>query len=201
MLSEIIKQDQQWSVAINQCAADWADPVMQFLSRTVVWVPFYVLLIGLILYAYRKTAWIVLLGVVLLVALSDWTSVHFFKNVFMRFRPSRDPILSEIVRLPAGRGSLYGFISSHASNCFAIAAYVTMALKKRFPVFRYGILFLWAACIAYSRVYLGRHYLGDIICGCLWGLFLAWGVWKLTRSVLSKVYPSMPPFLYRPPKK
>lgn len=201
MLSKVIEQDQQWSLAINQWAADWADPIMQTVSRVFVWVPLYVVLIGLIVYAYRKTAWIVVLGVILLVGLSDWTSVHWFKDVFMRFRPSHDPLLQESVRLPAGRGGLYGFISSHASNCFAIAAYVTVALKNRFPIFRYGILFLWAALVAYSRVYLGRHYLGDIFCGCLWGLLLTWIIWKLTRLALAKVYPSTPPFLYRQPKK
>lgn len=201
MLSDLIKLDQQLTVALNQWASNGLDPIMQAISGTYTWIPLYLLLTGLIVYSYRKASWIVILGLIVLVAASDYTSVHFFKDIFMRFRPSRDPVVSELVRLPHGRGGLYGFISSHASNCFAIAAYITVALKNRFRFFRSGIMFLWAALIAYSRVYLGRHYIGDILCGCLWGLFLAWIIWKITRLMLARVYPSTPPCPYRQPKK
>lgn len=174
---------------------------MHTVSKTATWIPLYILLIGLIIYAYRKPAWIVLLAVVLLVGLADWTSVHFFKETVMRFRPGHEPALEGLVRLPYGKGGLYGFISSHAANCFAIAAYVSFALRRRFKVFNYGILYLWAALIAYSRVYLARHYVGDVLCGALWGVFLAWLLWMLTRLTLAKAYPSEPRFLYSPPKK
>lgn len=174
---------------------------MHTISKTSTWIPFYLILVGLVLYAYRKPAWIVLLGVILLVCVADYTSVHFFKNTVCRLRPSHEPALEGWVRLPYGKGGLYGFISSHASNCFAIAAYVTFALQRRFKIFRYGILFLWAALICYSRVYLARHYVGDVLCGALWGVLLAWGMWRIIRLTLAKAYPSTPRFLYSPPKR
>lgn len=199
--SDIIRYDQELTVAINQADAPWADVSMHTVSGTFVWVPLYLLLVGLIIYNYRKSSWIILLMLVLLVALSDYTSVHFFKNMFMRLRPSREPALVGLVRLPYGRGGLYGFISSHASNCFAIATFVTLSLRNRYRIFRYGIMFVWAALICYSRVYLARHYVGDVLCGALWGAFLAWMMWRITRSTLSKAYPSVPLSLYWPRKK
>ncbi|MCH5244358.1 MAG: phosphatase PAP2 family protein [Lentimicrobiaceae bacterium] len=201
MFSDIVGLDQRLTVAINQCHAPWADVFMHTLSKTATWIPLYILLVGLIIYAYRKPAWIVIVAVVLLVGLADWTSVHFFKETIMRFRPSHEPALDGLVRLPYGKGGFYGFISSHAANCFAIAAYVSFALRRRFKVFNYGILYLWAALIAYSRVYLARHYVGDVLCGALWGVFLALLLWILTRLTLAKAYPSEPRFLYSPPKK
>lgn len=201
MLSKIVHWDQQITIAINQWHSPWADVFMHTISKTLPWIPLYLFLIGLIIWNYRKPAWIVVLGVILLVGLADWTSVHFFKETVMRFRPGHEPALEGLVRLPYGKGGLYGFISSHASNCFAIAAYVTFALHRRYKIFRYGILFLWAALIGYSRVYLARHYVGDVICGALWGVLLAWLVWWLTRSVLAKAYPSALRFLYSSPKK
>lgn len=189
------------SLAINGWHSDWADIFMKAVSGTWIWVPLYLLLIGLMVYVYRKSSWIVVLGVVLLVGLADWTSVHFFKDVFMRLRPSHEPALEGLVRVPFSKGGLYGFVSSHAVNCFAIASYATFALRRCFPVFQYGILFFWAALIGYSRIYLGRHYLGDVVCGALWGILLACLVWLLIRSVLSKAYPSENRFLFRQRKK
>lgn len=199
---DLVEIDKAATVAVNNWRADWADPFMEMLSRTWVWAPLYVFLIGLMIHTYRRASWVVVLGVVLLVGLADWTSVHFFKNVVMRLRPCRDPSLEGLLYLPIGRGGgRYGFVSSHAANLFAIAAYATWTLKKRFPIFRYGVMYVWAALIGYSRIYLARHFLGDVICGALWGVLLAWGMAWLIRSTLSRAYPSAAPCLCPPPKR
>lgn len=201
MLSDIIDYDQQLTVAINQADAPWADVFMHTVSGTWIWIPLWLVLIGLVIYIYRKSAWIVLLALILLVALTDYTSVHFFKDIVMRLRPSHEPALAGLVRLPYGRGGLYGFVSSHAANHVAIATFVTLALYRKYRFFCYGILFLLAALICYSRVYLARHYVGDVLCGGLWGALLAVIVWRVTRLTLSKAYPSVPRSLYWPQKK
>jgi undecaprenyl-diphosphatase len=73
-------------------------------------------------------------------------------------------------------GGLYGFVSSHASNSFNVAFLSLMFIKKRW----YTISIIsWAAIIGYSRIYLGVHYPGDVICGALLGAFVGWGVYKL----------------------
>lgn len=176
---------------------------MAFITQTWPWIPLYAVLIGLIVYCYRKENawWLPVLGVVALVGLADWTSVHFFKDVICRFRPSHTPELEGLLYLPDGKGGLYGFISSHATNCFAIAAYVTFALKGRFRFFRSGIMYLWAVLIAYSRVYLGKHFVGDVVCGAIWGVLLAFLMWRLIRLLLSRYYPSVLQSPVRLPKK
>ena len=194
----MIDIDKMASVAVNNWRSDWADQLMITLSGTWIWSPLYAFLIGLMIYTYRRASWMVVLGVILLVGMADWTSVHFFKNVFMRLRPSRDPSLEGLLFLPHGRGGLYGFVSSHAANLFAIAAYVTWVLKKRFRIFGYGIMYVWAAVIGYSRIYLARHFLGDVVCGALWGMLLAYGMTWLIHSWLSKAYPSASQYLYLP---
>lgn len=186
----MIDIDKAATVAVNNWNSPWADSLMVTISSTWVWVPLYAFLIGLMIYTYRRASWVVILGVILLVGLADWTSVHFFKNVFMRLRPSRDPSLEGLLFLPHGRGGLYGFVSSHASNCFGIGAYVTWVLKRRFMIFVYGVMYVWASIIGYSRIYLARHFLGDVVCGALWGILLALGMVLLIRLVLSKLYPS-----------
>jgi undecaprenyl-diphosphatase len=65
------------------------------------------------------------------------------------------------------------FPSSHAANAFAIAAVLARRWKRPSP-----IVWLLAAVVAWSRVYLNRHFLSDVVCGALIGLIVAWAVQK-----------------------
>ena len=48
-------------------------------------------------------------------------------------------------------------------------------------------LFIWAALVAYSRIYVGVHYPLDIIGGMLWGTFVALLVFNLYQLIREKV--------------
>ena len=88
--------------------------------------------------------------------------------MFHRFRPSHEPALEGLVDLVNDRrGGLYGFISSHASNTFGVAMYLSLYLRRRMVTLT---VLLWAALSSYSRIYLGLHYPGDILAGTLFGL-------------------------------
>ncbi len=112
-----------------------------------------------------------------LIALSDQSSVHLFKNVFERLRPCHNPDLEGMVHLVRGHcGGKYGFISSHASNTFAVAIFLRSVLRTRPVVI---LLFAWAVLVCYSRIYLGVHYFCDVLVGGLWGAFLGWRMYRL----------------------
>lgn len=197
-LDKLIQTDVYLTLAVNSWHASWADGFMSLMSKMWIWVPLYIfLLLSLLTKEYRKVGWLVVLGLVLLVGAVDWTSVHFFKDVFMRLRPSHDPTLEGLIRIPYDKGGLYGFISSHASNHFAIAVYVSFFLKYRYKLIRWGILYVWAALICYSRVYLGRHFVGDVLVGALWGIFLGLLFAWIIRLLLSRYYPSVRQDLFR----
>lgn len=196
MLDYLLRADTFLTLEINSWYAPWADVLMRLVSQMWVWVPLYVILLYLIWRVYRKSCWIVILGLVLLIGTVDWTSVHFFKDVFMRLRPGHDPALEGLIRIPYDKGGLYGFISSHASNHFAIAVYVTFFLRNRYRWLKMGSLYLWAALICYSRVYLGRHFVGDVLVGSIWGITLALLFSYVIRLWLSRCYPSARRYLY-----
>lgn len=196
MLDYLLRADTFLTLEINSWYAPWADVLMRMVSQMWVWVPLYIILLYLIWKEYRKASWIVILGLVLLIGTVDWTSVHFFKDVFMRLRPGHDPALEGLIRIPYDKGGLYGFISSHASNHFAIAVYVTFFLRDRYGWLKMGTLYLWAALICYSRVYLGRHFVGDVLVGSIWGIILALLFSYVIRLWLSRCYPSARRYLY-----
>jgi membrane-associated phospholipid phosphatase len=76
------------------------------------------------------------------------------------------------------RRSNASFPSSHAANAFAVAAVLSGRWRRLAPAW-----FVAAAVIAWSRVYLNRHFLSDVVCAAIIGL--ACGIWA-TRWARSR---------------
>jgi undecaprenyl-diphosphatase len=109
--------------------------------------------------------------------------VLLFKDTVQRLRPCHAPDLQGLVHLVNGHcGGLYGFVSSHAANHFAIATFMTGMLQRR-PRWAAAVLYIWAALIGYSRIYLGAHYPGDVIVGAMYGALIGGLAYGLFRSI------------------
>jgi len=82
---------------------------------------------------------------------------------------------------------MYGFVSSHAANTFAVAMLLLLIQRKRWFT---ALMLTWAAIVSYSRIYLGVHYPGDVLggavlgvlCGLLVYLLFSWTVQQLPSS-------------------
>lgn len=173
MLEEL---DQQLFYFINSRNSEFWDFVMYSISRVLVWVPLYIAIFIALGRKYGKKVFFILLFVVLTVALADQTSV-FIKNSFQRLRPCHAEELQGMVHLVKGHcGGRFGFVSSHAANSFSIALLSLLLIKRRW--FSISIL-IWAAVVGYSRIYLGVHYPGDVICGSLLGASIGWLIYRL----------------------
>ncbi len=107
--------------------------------------------------------------IAIMILCSDSGSVMLFKNTVHRLRPCHAADLQGMVHLVRDYcGGDYGFVSAHASNHFAIAAFMIGMLQRK-PWWAVVLLFAWAALISYSRIYLGVHYPGDVIVGAIFG--------------------------------
>lgn len=74
----------------------------------------------------------------------------------------------EGARVLVGLSSSYSFPSNHAANC-AAAALVVGVTWRRHPWLAVGVALL-AACVAYSRIYVGVHFPLDVVAGIALGL-------------------------------
>lgn len=179
--------DHQLFLFLNGLHADWLDPVMTFVSSEMGWIPFYIVLLYLV---FKKLGWrgllFVVIGVTVLITCSDQLSAHVFKPVFHRFRPCHDPLIQDLAHLPNGHcGGQYGFISSHACNTFALASFITLIMKRFYKKIGW-LMFIWATLVAYSRIYMGVHFPGDVLCGAAVGMMLGFGIGSLLSMILKK---------------
>ena len=171
-MDRLLNLDAGISVAINSAHTPFLDAIMVFVSKIWVWVPLYLFVLAYIILLNRKNWKTILLyvaGLALTLLLTDQISC-FVKDSVCRFRPCHDPSLEGIVRVIVSKGSKYGFFSSHAANVFGFAFLSSRILKKNwYTIF----IFIWAAIISYSRIYLAKHFFGDVICGTLFGVAIA----------------------------
>ena len=171
---------------LNGLHTSWLDKVMIAVTQMWVWVPLYLLLIYWTVKQYGKRCWWIFLAVGILVLCSDQLSAHVCKPLFQRLRPCYNADLQDLIYLPKGMaGGRYGFVSSHAANTFAVAAFLTPALRKN-RSWMGIVLYLWAFISSYSRIYLGFHYPGDILCGALLGILIGLILWKVFQLVVVK---------------
>lgn len=177
MLQFLQDLDAQILLFINSLHVPYFDRFMWLATTTVCWSIMFMVL----LYVLGRRGWKQLLAVVVAIALviliADLVSASVIKPLVARLRPTHDPDLSYMVHVVNGyRGGRFSFVSSHAANTFAGALLISLVFRNR----RVGIsIFLWAFIECYSRMYLGVHFLGDLICGALLGCVSAWLVYAL----------------------
>lgn len=185
MLEKISYIDRQLFIFLNGLGSETYDGLWLMITKQINWLPFFILLLYLILKKIgTKQALILIVFVAVLITFTDQVT-NLFKNGFQRIRPCNEPEIRDVIRVVKSSNS-YSYFSGHAANSMAVAMFLYLIFKQHFNYF--GFLFLWPLIFAYSRIYLGLHYPFDIVSGYLFGMLSGFLMFKLYKLAKGKYF-------------
>lgn len=161
--------DKKITVSLNFDGGLIIDAILYAMSSRITCSIFVLTIIAL--YIKRRTKLrkyiIIVLGLTIVITLCDQISSSIIKPYICRLRPSHTIGICDLLHYVYGyKGGQYGFVSSHAANTFGVAAFLSAQMRnKKLTI----LLLLWATIVSCSRIYLGVHYFGDVICGGILG--------------------------------
>lgn len=168
-----------------ELASSLGDAVMPVVSDFVYYLPLCALVLIWLAFFQGAKGRYVILGLAILILLTDWTTSQVLRPWLARPRPyaALEGIrvldngwhLTDAAWVRQAAGS-FGLPSAHAANTLGLAAFFSLL----YP--RIGLTIgLLALVIGLSRVYLGVHYPLDVVAGFGWG-----GLCGLALSLLIK---------------
>ncbi|MBO4371843.1 MAG: phosphatase PAP2 family protein [Bacteroidales bacterium] len=185
-METIISADKAATLFINSVNSPGFDTFFYLVSSKYTW---FCVGVGLLFFLFKKakpnyrTAIIFLLFLAVAILCADQLC-NLVKHSAQRFRPCWDESIMDSVHIVNNdRGGKYGFFSAHAATFFALAFMTAQYFKNKY--YTIGVYFI-ALLVSYSRIYLGRHFLGDIFVGAIEGTLIAWGVMWFYHKFLTK---------------
>ena len=186
---EIHRFDQNLTLRINSWNSSFSDPIWEFLSDIPVWIPMYVLIVAFIIWRLGwKKGLVVVAGALLTFAFCDQSS-NFVKEAVARLRPLHDEYMIANGLHVLEKGGRFGFFSAHSANAFGLATCTLIGLRidKRLKYRGYAAwMYTWATLVAVSRIFVGKHYLGDCIVGSIIGALAGLAFASLAKWVINR---------------
>ncbi len=183
MLHKLIEWDKELFLYLNDKNIVWLDPVMLFLSSYVDWILICLLMAFLIYFKekiWKKTA---VLFFFLSIGISGLLT-NIIKRIVERPRPIHNEAWSDFIHAIEDFEASYSFFSSHSATTFSMAVFFFMFFRNNKL---YGYMAIgWASIVAYSRIYLAKHYPFDVFCGILFGTIVGILGYKLFELYIKK---------------
>ena len=142
------------------------DKFFSIITDVTKWYIAYLILLGIAFFKGGLRGKIAVIGLIILIVVTDQTGYRLLKEFFERVRPCN--ALTDVIT-PLGCAGGYSFPSNHALNNFAAAVF----LLRLFPNYKW-IFLITATLVSLSRIYLGVHYPSDILGGALIGIIFGY---------------------------
>ncbi|MFZ1517419.1 MAG: phosphatase PAP2 family protein [Ignavibacteriaceae bacterium] len=163
-------------------SSGFLDKFFSVITNVNSWYIAYIILLSISFTKGGTKGKLAVLGIILLIIVTDQTGYRLLKEYFARPRPCN--ALTDVLT-PLGCTGSFSFPSNHALNNFAAA----MFFYRLFPKLKW-VLFITASLVAISRVYLGLHYPSDIfggaVIGIVFGYLFATGVLYLEKYFIDR---------------
>lgn len=191
--------DQTITLWLNGLHCPFTDGMWLLFSNRTVWIPLYLLGAGLMIWrcGWKKGLAMVLLTALAILCVDQFANL--IKNWVARPRPCNDAFMNAMGhRLLEGRSRSYSFFSAHAANAIAFAICSAHALhsgtkrakakngRDTLSTVYAVIISIWATMVGLSRVFVGKHYLGDVMVGFIAGGIIAFALTRLFDACAAK---------------
>lgn len=188
-MTDLEQLDRNLTLQINDWHSAFSDPIWAFISDIPVWIPMYAaIVVFLIIRLGWKKGMIVVAAALLTFGFCDQFS-NLIKDLTERLRPCKDMYMIENGLHILEKGGGFSFFSAHAANSFGLAAstYLGLKMDKRLKYRGYAAwMFTWATLVAISRIFVGKHFLGDVIVGTFVGIAAGMAFGYLARWVCNR---------------
>ncbi|MDR2962879.1 MAG: phosphatase PAP2 family protein [Bacteroidales bacterium] len=211
-VANLLHGERNLFLVLNGSNSVLLDGIMSAVSSSKIWIPLYVFVLFMIFYRsiFRKHekqadfrtnlyySLFVTLFFILLIVCCDQFSSGLIKPIFERPRPGHHPDFKDVVKVVNNhRGGGYSFISGHATNAVGFAVFCSLMFKNRWVT---AVALVWGLFIAYSRIYLGMHFVSDVVGGIIVGTLIALSLYYVAfvplRKKLFKLAPSASAHIY-----
>lgn len=182
-MHRIIDFDKQLFLEINRHHQEWLDPVMLFFSSYTAWGIIAFFLLSYVFYVQgEKWRWQTV-GFAILCVIATNLFNQLIKIIIARPRPIHEQAFVDLIHAIEKFDASYSFFSAHSSSSFALAVFISLVIRKN----AFSLLALsWAFLVAYSRIYVGKHYPFDVVAGIIFGTLMAFIGWKLFDDYKNK---------------
>ena len=187
---ELERLDQDITLTINSWNSELSDHIWEFFSNIPIWIPMYVIIICFVIWRLGwKKGLIVVGAAVLTFAFCDQTS-NLVKALTERLRPLHDPYMLHNGLHVLERGGKFSFFSAHAANAFGLATSTLIGLlsdkKHRYTGYA-AWMYTWAVLVSVSRIFVGKHFVGDVVVGIMVGSLAGLTFGLIARSIMDQV--------------
>lgn len=181
MFEDLLHLDNQIIIYLNSLGSETFDIFWVFITNGKNWVLLYALVTFLIIknFPIKKALWLILIG--MLSCFISLVLVELIKRNVGRFRPINNKEIQHFLRIVVKENN-FSFVSGHSAFSMTFASYIFLILKNKI---RYiYLIFIFPVLFAYSRLYLGVHFLSDILSGLTLGIIVANMAYLFAKKLL-----------------
>lgn len=183
MLDKLLYYDYEIIIFLNSLGSEKWDWFWILVTKPINWGWLVLLLSYFFIKIFGFKKGLQLIVTTFLTCVLTLITVEFIKRGVARLRPINNEEIQDSLRI-IHLTKNYSFVSGHAAFSFTLAFISFKILQK--PTKLIGFIFIFPLLFAYSRLYLGVHFLSDIISGLLLGFIIANIGWLATKKWIFK---------------
>lgn len=190
--------DKDITLAINSVHCQASDFIWQVFSDKEIWFVLYaVVFVFLIKNLGWKRALVSTAAIALTITCCDQLG-NVCKDFFQRLRPCCDEdMIARGLRIleKPWKSIEYGFYSAHAANAigFSVGSILAFgndrryaARKKGYRIYNIAII-IWGLLVGLSRIFVGKHFFGDVCTGFVVGTVIAIAIGLLANRINGRI--------------